>query len=240
MMQRVISEVQRGRALFGVGFTSVIIGYSATGVGPVAVNDVLSELNWNTVPFWNEVSWESASQETEELPVVGHKSGYPAVDAVAAILQKQHPKFSRIKARRLAHDILGLCQRYGFTPGFILGLIHVESAFDPKIESFAGAVGLMQVKPSTAKPVAEKLNLPWKGKKTLENPHHNLQIGFEYLHQLRKRLPLRKQYVTAYNWGPTRIQRFVEKRRKLPLDYYKKVIRFGKRYAHLDQRPALQ
>ncbi len=250
MIWRVISEINKTRALFGAGAVSAIVGYLAVNVDVSQVDRALS--NWEIQPiqhwkFWENTHWEPvaatepsavvASQKVSTTVVVGRKAGYPSVDTVANILATRNSKFSRIKARRLAHDILGLCQRYGFTPGFILGLIHVESNFDPKIESFAGAVGLMQIKPSTGKAVAERLKMKWRGRATLENPHHNLQIGMAYLHELRERLPHRIQYVTAYNWGPTRIERFVRGKRRLPLDYYKKVIRFGKRYAHLDQRP---
>lgn len=241
MMHRVISEINKARALFGVGITSALVGYSATSMDAEQMDRVLANWEIRPIPLWRDVEWESSEESLDpEKVIAGRKAGYPAVEAVANILSSRNPKFSRIKARRLAHDILGLCQRYGFTPGFILGLIHVESNFDAEIESFAGAVGLMQVKPSTGKAVAERIKLKWRGKETLENPHHNLKIGFAYLHELRARLPFRKQYVTAYNWGPTRIQRFVEDEKRLPLDYYKKVVRFGKRYAHLDQASGLQ
>ena len=165
---------------------------------------------------------------------IAARSGTYDMKAVDAVMAAKLPRMAETRRKRLVRLFLTLCHQYGFQPALVLGLIRVESDFQPKVESYAGAVGLMQVKPSTAKPVAAELGIKWRGKRTLMDPFANMRIGFHYLKHLRDRFGRRAHFVSAYNWGPTRIDRFLRQRRRLPLDYYRKVERFTRNYKHLD------
>lgn len=159
----------------------------------------------------------------------------PAAPAIHILFLEKFPSLGEIEVRELSQLFLKLCRQYNFSPALVLGLIHVESDFQPKIESFAGAVGLMQVLPSTGEPIARELGLAWRGKETLWDPKANLQIGFHYLNSLRQRFNgISQKYVTAYNWGPNRVGYLVQNRRQLPLDYYRKVERQKQQYAFVD------
>lgn len=163
----------------------------------------------------------------------------PSVELVHKVLQAKVPTLKAAELMELSKLFINLCQQYNFSPAFILGLIHVESNFQPHVESVAGAVGLMQIMPATGKPIALALGLAWKGKNTLRDPKTNLRIGFHYLNYLRGLFNGKSpRYVTAYNWGPAHVGNLVQARRQLPLDYFRKVERQQKQYAFLDQQVA--
>jgi soluble lytic murein transglycosylase len=65
-------------------------------------------------------------------------------------------------------------------PAFSLALIRQESMFNPDAESAAGAIGLMQLMPSTAKAVARKLKVRFR-KSNMENPDYNLRLGTAFI-----------------------------------------------------------
>ncbi|MBP5855879.1 lytic transglycosylase domain-containing protein [Marivibrio halodurans] len=91
------------------------------------------------------------------------------------------------------------------------GLIRQESGFDIDAESHAGARGLMQLMPATARVVARRENLRYERDKLTAEPQFNLHLGTAYLKSLLERfdgyLPLA---LAAYNAGPNRARRWAE------------------------------
>ncbi len=94
--------------------------------------------------------------------------------------------------------------KYGFKPELLLSLIEKESMFKSKAVSAKGAVGLMQVLPSTAEIVAEELDIEWSGEHILYDPAANIEIGTYYLYTLWKRFQDIDTALSAYNVGPTK------------------------------------
>ncbi len=69
-----------------------------------------------------------------------------------------------------------------------------------------GALGLMQIRLSTGKGVAEELSIGWDGERTLLDPYSNVKLGLHYLSGLFERYDkdgLRA--LAAYNLGPTEL-----------------------------------
>lgn len=100
--------------------------------------------------------------------------------------------------------------RRGVEKALLLGLMRQESAFDPEALSWAGARGLMQVMPATARLVARRLNLPFSRQRLLNDPDYNLTIGTAYLAQVLE--DFEGSYVlalAAYNAGPSRARRWL-------------------------------
>jgi soluble lytic murein transglycosylase len=90
-------------------------------------------------------------------------------------------------------------------PALVLGVIRQESAFAVTAVSSAGARGLMQLMPSTAKHVAKKIGLKYEEKKLIRDPGYNVRLGSAYLQELIDRF--RGSYILAiagYNAGPSR------------------------------------
>ena len=101
-------------------------------------------------------------------------------------------------------------RRFPVEPALMHAVIRQESAFDPKAISSAGARGLMQLMPATAKRVARQLRVRHSKRKLTADPLHNLRLGSAYLSQLRDNydgsLILT---LAAYNAGPGNVRRWV-------------------------------
>jgi len=92
----------------------------------------------------------------------------------------------------------------------VLAVIRQESAFYATATSHAGARGLMQVMPATAKLVAKANRIPYSREKLLNDPRYNLILGQVYLagmiEQFKGSYPMA---LAAYNAGPHRVKRWV-------------------------------
>lgn len=93
----------------------------------------------------------------------------------------------------------------------IHALIRQESAFDFDAMSPAGARGLMQLMPATAKDVARRSGLKHRTSWLTTNPEHNIALGTHYLRDMLLRFegsyPLA---IAAYNAGPNRVEKWLE------------------------------
>jgi soluble lytic murein transglycosylase len=93
----------------------------------------------------------------------------------------------------------------GVDPALVLGLMRQESSFDPGIVSYAGAVGLMQLMPATARQVAGQ------GAFDLKSPDANMRLGVAYFEKLLAEFGgARACAIAAYNAGPHRARAWVE------------------------------
>ena len=93
----------------------------------------------------------------------------------------------------------------GLEPALVLALIRQESAFYSRATSRAGARGLMQLMPATAKQVAKGLNLQYRRAALTEDPAYNLRLGRSYLAQMLERFDGSVLLaLAAYNAGPHR------------------------------------
>jgi len=94
---------------------------------------------------------------------------------------------------------------------WLYAIARQESAFSPDAKSKAGALGLMQLMPRTAKQTAKQIGLKYK-KSDLLKPSTNIHIGSSYLKKLLKKFNgNRILATTAYNAGPHRVKTWLKK-----------------------------
>jgi soluble lytic murein transglycosylase len=92
----------------------------------------------------------------------------------------------------------------------IHALTRQESEFNPKIVSSAGAVGLMQLLPSTAKMMARAYKLKFSKQKLSADPAYNVSLGAAFLHRLIGNYDGSYMMALAgYNAGPGRVRQWV-------------------------------
>jgi membrane-bound lytic murein transglycosylase MltF len=116
-------------------------------------------------------------------------------------------------------------QKYDYDPFLLTALIVTESSFNNWAKSHRGALGLMQIRPRTGHAMATEVNLPWDGKPTLFKPESNIFLGTYYLNKLQNRFNNDvKLALEAYNHGPTKLQRYIQQGKQLPVDYSTKVL----------------
>jgi tetratricopeptide (TPR) repeat protein len=99
--------------------------------------------------------------------------------------------------------------RKGLDPFLVAGLIHQESLFMSDIRSPAGAVGLMQIMPSTGNDIARNIGMGNFRTSLLTDPEVNLRLGTAYLASLTERYDAQWHKVLAnYNAGPGAVARW--------------------------------
>jgi len=92
-------------------------------------------------------------------------------------------------------------------PYLVMGIIRQESAFDTNAQSWAGARGLMQLMPNTARELAGKAGLSYAHSK-LSDPAFNVRLGTTYFSQVMNMFDNNVELALAgYNGGPYRIKR---------------------------------
>ena len=92
-------------------------------------------------------------------------------------------------------------------PFLVYGIIRQESAFDTQAQSWAGARGLMQLMPATARELAGKAGLPYSHDR-LSDPAFNVRLGTTYFRQVLSMFDDNLELALAgYNGGPYRIKR---------------------------------
>ena len=99
----------------------------------------------------------------------------------------------------------------GFTVdrALLFALMRQESRFDPTARSGAGARGLMQLMPSTATYVADKLTTDIGRKPDLYEPETNVTLGQHYVRYLLDQKGIENDLIltiAAYNAGPGNIE----------------------------------
>ena len=105
----------------------------------------------------------------------------------------------------------------GLDPILLLSLIRQESAFDPRAKSSAGARGLMQLMPNTARMFKRNLR-----KSDLYKPRLNLRLGSKYLKGLYTKYNKSLIHtLSAYNAGETNLKRWMKNYFKMKDDLLK-------------------
>jgi soluble lytic murein transglycosylase len=108
--------------------------------------------------------------------------------AVAWIVEAEPDWYLRARyPLEYEHIVRGHARNYDLDPALLAAVIYAESRFDPEVESPAGAVGLMQLLPETAKGIALRTGGSRFVVSDLRDPELNVRYGSWYLRHLRDR-----------------------------------------------------
>jgi soluble lytic murein transglycosylase len=171
--------------------------------------------------------------------ILGGRFADPPLGEVRSLWEAAYPRPYR-------DVVTAEAERQGIPIEHVYATMRQESAFDPRAVSHAGAIGLLQLMPSTAERAAERIGLPFD-RELLYEPAWNVRLGVAEMAALSARwggrLPL---VIAAYNagshrvksWleasGPIETDRFVE---RIPYDetrnYVRRVVGHFARYRYL-------
>lgn len=112
--------------------------------------------------------------------------------------------------------------KYGIPSNILAGLIQTESGFNPNAKSYAGAMGLTQLMPGTAKSL---------GVSNAYDPYQNIMGGANYLAQMISRFGNVRDALSAYNMGPGN-----QSKGKTNYSYADKVLGYANRYGGIDNQ----
>lgn len=167
------------------------------------------EAAWLTDLRWAAGDWLMAHGHLHEW-LRGHPFG---------TLGPREPLILRLAyPNRYWSEIRTAAKGYDYEPRLFHALVREESNFNKEIVSFAGARGLSQLMPATARDTAG-----WLGREVtndqLFDPVTNLTIGGRYLQAVYHQQSDNPYLALAsYNAGPTRVSRWVDEQGNPPID----------------------
>lgn len=109
------------------------------------------------------------------------------------------PRTPREGAGQFRDLVEQAARRYGLDPALVDAVVRAESGYDPQATSPAGAVGLMQLMPATARAL---------GVADPYDPAQNVEGGVRYLRGLLDRFGDVALALAAYNAGPGAVVQF--------------------------------
>lgn len=140
-------------------------------------------------------------------------------------VRAQLPEKYRAHSFRIARAILTQSQKYNFDPVFVAAVIKTESTFNPSAMGSVGEIGLMQIRPETARWIAQQLKISFNSSHELKDPVKNIEIGVAYMNYLRDKFESKSyRYIAAYNMGPKNVRRLLAQDKK-PREYATRIVK---------------
>lgn len=162
----------------------------------------------------------SAPPQMDAAPPQASSADAQLVATVAAhIGGRGQTGMTESEIAKVAQTIVEESRRHAIDPALVLAVIHVESRYGAYVVSPMGAMGLMQILPSTGEELAIREGIAWRGPQTLFDPIVNVRLGVAYLKELTDRYGDTTLALAAYNWGPGRIDRRLRRGTPLPKAY---------------------
>lgn len=169
--------------------------------------------------------WQESGQYHRALSMATEVLG---TNAFAVNLDPSHPLTVVLYPIAFHEDMQRGVGLSGLPQSIIQGIMREESLFRPIVASVAGAQGVMQLMPSTAKIQAKKINLEGFSVEQLSNPQTNIVLGATFFSDLLKKfngnIPLS---VMGYNAGPGNVRKWLKEKGHLPLDEFIEECPFG-------------
>lgn len=103
-------------------------------------------------------------------------------------------------------------EKYDLEPALVYAIIKQESNFDKGAVSRSGALGLMQILPSTAKWIAGELDLLYSDDMMFDQKY-NIEFGCFYLRYLFDKFDDMEIVICAYNAGEGKVLEWIEDER---------------------------
>jgi soluble lytic murein transglycosylase-like protein len=147
----------------------------------------------------------TAALRIESVPVACEDPGcvaFPQLDPqkLAQIARVQRLVKNAARDREIPIDLIN-------------GIIWVESSFEPRAVSSAGALGLMQLMPGTGREVAHELGRRYRP----YDPDFNIHAGTYYFAEMLKRFDGNLRLaLAAYNAGPNAVESWIRGGDPLP------------------------
>ena len=139
------------------------------------------------------------------------------------------------RPRAYADQVERAARRHGIDPNLLFAVMRVESIYNRRIISNAGAIGLMQIMPATGRRIAAELKVERFEPTDLLDPRVNLEFSAWYLASLIRRfdgrLPLA---IASYNGGPHNVRLWMRQSNPdIPLDAFLERIPFSQTHRYV-------
>lgn len=155
---------------------------------------------------WREATLELSNNERVDAAKLAQHWGWAEQSILTMAGTDQRNDIALRFPLLYQEKVLSHSEQANINPAWAYGVIRRESAFAPDALSSKGAVGLMQLLPSTAKSISRSLPRKYRSKPKLTHADTNLALGTHYLHKMLERFSGQTVLATAaYNAGAARI-----------------------------------
>ena len=129
--------------------------------------------------------------------------------AAAYVVETSPPWYERIRyPLRYSEYVRVHAREHDLDPALLAAVIYQESKFRPSAKSASGAIGLMQLTPSTAQGIAIRTGGHRFVTSDLYNPEINIRYGAWYLANLFAKYHSERLVLAAYNAGQGNVDRW--------------------------------
>jgi soluble lytic murein transglycosylase len=137
-----------------------------------------------------------------------------AINQIIDYIQNENEKLEDKELRTISRMVYDESMRYNVDYRLILAIMKVEINFRHDVVSEQGARGLLQVKPSLARYIAEDVGVKWRGAETLDEPETNIKIGIHFFSRLIEDFQNINMALHAYHVGSTRLREILTEKKK--------------------------
>ena len=220
---------------------SPVLHLNETVVEAVGVSDVDADALMPQIKILAELGQAGSLRQFIERDVEAHPSprhikrlmllltdwGYPEI----AVRLAKSLSYTGTMLPTFTHPVIALPPYPGPgdapDPALVLGLIRQETEFDAYAISSAGARGLMQMMPASAKVAAKQAQLPYRPGALLSDTRYNMQLGMtEYRVHLDRYGGSWVLAAAAYNAGPNNAKKWLtngDPRAGDPIDWIEQI-----------------
>jgi len=190
-----------------------------------AIEYFLIDVPWEGRSTWNS-ALEAASQERLVAAAqIAHSVGWFDRAVIAMSSADEDTALDTLFPAPFDNYVERFASDYAVEREFIYGVMRRESRFITDIRSHAGAVGLMQLMPATAKQMGKELGIKAPKWRLIES-ELNIKLGVRYLGHVLNRFDNHIVLAAAaYNAGPHRVNKWLE-RGTVDADIWVEVIPF--------------
>ncbi len=138
-------------------------------------------------------------------------------------IRSKGPWLSPSEVDSISYAVFRTSNKYSVEPELVLAVMQTESGFKPSAVSYRGALGLMQIMPSTARYLAKELELGHIDNASIHNTNLNVELGTYYISKLKRQFGDLDSVLLAYNYGPSRYASSIREGKRLVNSYPQKV-----------------
>jgi soluble lytic murein transglycosylase len=175
-----------------------------------AVSELIFLRLWDEAAFW--MNWSDARADRRQAAEIAYLGGqYDRSIALANRLPKTSSTLPLLYPAGYRQLICEAAAVHKTDPLWLHAIIWQESKYDPNVRSGAGARGLLQFIPETARAVGASIGMPAVSVEKLYDPAVSIQLGAAYWSSLMEKSKSPEMALAAYNGGPGNAERWRSK-----------------------------
>ena len=170
---------------------------------------------------WQYLTAGFNSKQLQIAAYIAHQWNWYDI-AIFTIARAKHYDDLQLRFPQPYDDIVVKnAKKFSLAPEYVYGVMRQESAMNSLARSHAGATGLMQLMPATAKDVARQLKISSPDSNAIMEPKVNVQLGSKYLRLMLDKYDNQQVLATAsFNAGPHRVKRWLPLNEKMSADVW--------------------